>query len=141
MLNGSSAKYKNVFLLAHSMGGLLAADAYRYLYKLEPNIGEQNSLTAKLKSTLSYFFSYQQSSSYHSEDDMRFLINISGIISFDSPYFGLHPNVVLKTGLGKAKEAVPTQLPKTIPSSVAPLAKKAVNELIPEKVTLQSFSY
>lgn len=72
---------------------------------------------------------------------MRFLINISGIISFDSPYFGLHPNVVLKTGLGKAKEAVPTQLPKTIPSSVAPLAKKAVNELIPEKVTLQSFSY
>ena len=137
MLYGSSVKYKNVFLLAHSMGGILAADAYRYLYKIEPKIFQpdhSSSFVSKFKSTLTSFFSYQQSSSDHSGDDMRFLINISGIISFDSPYFGLHPNVVLKTGVLKAKEAVPT----SIPSSVAPIAKNAINQLIPEKVNLNS---
>ena len=129
MLHGSSVKYKNVFLVAHSMGGLIAADAYRYLYKLEPKSFQASSLAARVKSSFSSFFSYQQSSSDHSGEDMRFLINISGIIAFDSPYFGLHPNVILKTGMDKVKEAVPTQIPN-IPSSVVPIA----NQLIPEKV-------
>ncbi|KAJ3267542.1 hypothetical protein HK104_005788, partial [Borealophlyctis nickersoniae] len=34
LLHATTARYKCVILLAHSMGGLLAADAYQYLYDL-----------------------------------------------------------------------------------------------------------
>ncbi|KAJ3223274.1 hypothetical protein HK099_001315 [Clydaea vesicula] len=54
--------YSHVFLLAHSMGGLISVDAYKFLME---------------HSTLS-----------------RDLINIKGILTFDSPFFGLDSSIV-----------------------------------------------
>jgi pimeloyl-ACP methyl ester carboxylesterase len=61
LLNATTVQYSKVILLAHSMGGLLAVDAYRQLY---------------------------------SDSSVRGLVNIRGIISLDSPFFGIVPSVL-----------------------------------------------
>ena len=139
VLHGTSAKYKNVFLLAHSMGGLLSADAFKYLYKLDDaDLEGSPSLASRIYKSL---FTYQKtSSSSHTQDEMRSLINISAILAFDSPYFGLHQNVLTRTGLQKAKDAVPKELPP-VSGVLGPAINGAVEHLIPNKVLFYYFYY
>lgn len=114
------------------MGGLLSADAFKYLYKLDDaDLDGTRSLASRIYKSL---FTYQKSSSTsHTEDEMRSLVNISAILAFDSPYFGLHQNVITRTGLQKAKDAVPKELPP-ISGILGPAINGAVEHLIPNKV-------
>ncbi|KAL2912123.1 hypothetical protein HK105_208399 [Polyrhizophydium stewartii] len=163
LLHATSARYESVVLCAHSMGGFLAADAYRYLYRLpvpsdasagavvvedatdglppdevqnmQQHLAQQRSWLGRAASSLSSWFSYntQDPNAAH-PDDLRFLVNIRGIITFDSPFFGLHPNVVTKTGTAKAQAVVAT-LPETIPQ-ILPSPAAAVDTLIPDKIAV-----
>ncbi|KAI8896868.1 hypothetical protein BC833DRAFT_595802 [Globomyces pollinis-pini] len=111
ILHASTARYESVFLCAHSMGGILAADAYRYLYKVDPQ-----KEASRWDSVRSYF-SYAPDPNAPKADDMRFLVNIKGIITFDSPFYGLHSKVISVAGVGKAQE-VAVELPRHLPKDV-----------------------
>lgn len=132
MFNGSTAKYKNVFIFAHSMGGLLATDAYRHLYHLSPIPStESASLITRMASSFGSYFSNPPSLSSHNAEEMRFLVNITGIITFDTPFFGLHRNVILSTGVLKAKD-VAKELPSYIPSDL----RTPIVSMIPDNLSM-----
>jgi triacylglycerol esterase/lipase EstA (alpha/beta hydrolase family) len=46
ILHGSSAKYHGVYLAGHSMGGIMAADAYNYLYQVHYKYQDDSYYTA-----------------------------------------------------------------------------------------------
>ncbi|KAI8835302.1 hypothetical protein BC829DRAFT_422060 [Chytridium lagenaria] len=193
LLNATTVRAENVVLLAHSMGGLLASDAYQVLY----GVGEmgrnaranaealrrarEKARAENAVSSLSWFLkgvkafgsgvgkiggslrgsltsvntsveklenkdksveplnenivpSEKSSDTTPVENDkptetpdsptpvedeaafnpdlditeIRFLINIRGIITFDSPFFGLSSNVITSAGAGKVVNAVTT---------------------------------
>jgi hypothetical protein len=112
ILHGNSVSYKKVILLAHSMGGILAIDAYLNLYQVEE----------------SGYFSYGRTVN-HSSEDMRFLTRIKGILTFDSPFFGLHRNVFLKSGMEKA-----AQVAKSAPEIIS--TQVDVRNIIPDTIPL-----
>jgi hypothetical protein len=112
MFHGSSTKYKSVFLLAHSMGGILALDAYQSLYQIHDK---------------SYFYDHQHP---HTGDDMRVLTRIKGIIAFDSPFFGLANNVILSTGVQKAAGVV-----KLAPALVKSM-DLSLDKIVPETINV-----
>jgi hypothetical protein len=103
-----SVKFEKVVLLGHSMGGLLCADAYRSLYPIQKQKG---------------WFSYQKPS-LASSNEIRILLNIVGIITFDSPFYGLSTDIV-GTSLFKVPELIPLLSELGIPK---------VSELIPGHV-------
>ncbi|KAJ3309199.1 hypothetical protein HDV04_006306 [Boothiomyces sp. JEL0838] len=125
ILHGSTGRYESVILCAHSMGGLLAADAYRHLYRVQPVVNETQSWWSKAAGGVTSYFSYAPVEKNHTPDDMRFLVNIIAIFSFDSPFYGLHNNVVTKTGVMKAKE-IAQDLPKILPNNLTAPAIAAI---------------
>ncbi|KAJ3366080.1 hypothetical protein HDU91_002004 [Kappamyces sp. JEL0680] len=140
VFNGTSTKYSHVYLLAHSMGGLLSADAFRHLYKLQLKKPDSSSLLSRISSSVGSLFSYGPSPAEHSGDDMRVLVNIAGIITFDSPFFGLHKNVALQTALSKAREGaaeVPAAI-KAIPTMIPVDVAAPLVEMIPERVNIST---
>jgi hypothetical protein len=110
-----TVKYSKVILLAHSMGGLLCADAFRYLYQLE--------LQPEKKSWLGSFFSYTKPI-LASSDDIRLLLNIVGIVTFDSPFYGLSSNIV-----GTSLRKIPGLMPDFV-------RVPTMHELIPDQLPL-----
>ena len=84
LLNATTSQYKNVILIAHSMGGLLVCDAFRYLFSHE--ISEDITIQQDKLSA-------------------RHLVNIIGIFTFDSPYYGLHPSLTTSS-MRNAKDAI-----------------------------------
>ncbi|KAI9097393.1 hypothetical protein DFS34DRAFT_124200 [Phlyctochytrium arcticum] len=195
----TTGRYSCVILLAHSMGGLLAADAYQWIYtptekKPPKQSGKKKdgkpapktppatpaSATAAASSdnqtnVLSRLFgsfgikgkaptppseqyppgeaapedesttdaqapkepegdapdSPRSESDAHPDSEWRHLINIRGILAFDSPFYGLHTNVftqagstkayaVLTDGIYNAKTYLPAAL--TAASTLAPRA-------------------
>ncbi|KAJ3276326.1 hypothetical protein HDV01_004949 [Terramyces sp. JEL0728] len=138
ILHGSTARYESVILCAHSMGGLLAADAYRHLYRVQPVVAENQSWYSKAGGAVGSFFSYAPQEKKHTPDDMRFLVNIIAIFSFDSPFYGLHNNVVTKTGVMKAKE-IAQDLPKIIPSNLTVPAIAAIPDHVMVPTPVKDF--
>ncbi|KNC98969.1 uncharacterized protein SPPG_05925 [Spizellomyces punctatus DAOM BR117] len=154
----TTVRYECVILMAHSMGGLLAADAYQWMYALHKEKVEErleradaqakvdgattnvSPTTATGTAGVSSWFgrwgrgnkkedvtvvnlppttaetatpldtspeSFEQDgfegTDEHSPDSgIRFLVNIRGIITFDSPFYGLHTNVITQAGTNKA---------------------------------------
>ena len=106
LLHGNSATYHSVILCGHSMGGILAADAYNFLYST--HIAHQEP---GLLNSISSYLSHAPPSDHPSPSDIRFLLRIKGVFAFDSPFYGLHTSVI-SSGLRKSKELaiVPTDL-------------------------------
>ncbi len=118
LLNATTIQYSHVVLCAHSMGGLLAADAYRTIYDLKIPTTAPNPLvalfagigalfpgavplqTAKIEDNAATD-SQVKSANDPAEPTVRELINIAGIVTFDSPLYGLHTALPL-TGVNKA---------------------------------------
>ncbi|KAJ1345073.1 hypothetical protein BSLG_000588 [Batrachochytrium salamandrivorans] len=67
---------RQVILLAHSMGGPLSVDAARKIHEMAKGDVSQHA------------------------------VHIRGIISFDSPFFGLHPNTLSVAGSGRMQGAL-----------------------------------
>jgi pimeloyl-ACP methyl ester carboxylesterase len=78
----SASQYSPVIVCGHSMGGLLAVDAARAL--LDNRMKGPTSMNADVE------------------------VNIRAVFAFDSPFFGLHPNVILEAGAEKVKQKVET---------------------------------
>jgi hypothetical protein len=113
-------------LLAHSMGGLLAVDAYRYLYKQELLDLSPTSPKDTSQSILGRFLSHSSPSNpQDTEHSARHLVNIVGILSFDSPFYGLDQRIYTQSSLRNVQNAV-----KSIP---APNIDH-VRQLIPKHV-------
>lgn len=70
ILQNVKSTYRHTILLSHSMGGLLAADAYIDL---------------------------------QTHPEIHHLVNITALISFDAPFFGIRTTSLAKTGMMKAK--------------------------------------
>ncbi|KAJ3296246.1 hypothetical protein HK104_001811 [Borealophlyctis nickersoniae] len=219
LLHATTARYKCVILLAHSMGGLLAADAYQYLYDLHRKGDAQkkgdekgkavvketdggggtaaNGWFATVTTTLMTSFrtgkstvliepanpattpteglpagdaastsdaagassgpaepspsasqpadlgpavtpgdptktgqlsdaEWERSEVLDDEidSDTRFLVNIRGIITFDSPFYGLHPGVITQAGTTKALSIVSEGISNA--TTYIPMALEAV---------------
>jgi hypothetical protein len=129
-----TVQYSKVILLGHSMGGILAADSYRYLYQIERTSDTSNASTLqRIKS----WFSYSKPQ-LASEEEMRMLVNIVGVIAFDSPFYGLHPRLI-NTSIGKLPEIVPEleiPIPKPkdlIPDHIDVPISKGLNLPVPTK--------
>ncbi|KAI9350502.1 hypothetical protein DFJ73DRAFT_832399 [Zopfochytrium polystomum] len=116
ILNSSAPEFDNVVILAHSMGGLLAIDAYRRLYALDEVSSQKSESKEKVelvfatdetddldtkadgpsnssKSEKGLFSSKPRVPTNSVRDPFRPNVNIIAIISFDSPFFGLSPSV------------------------------------------------
>ena len=119
LLHGNSVNYHSVILCGHSMGGIMAADAYNYLYSTHL-LHQESGFAASLAS----YFSHAPSGDTPSPEDIRFLLRIKGIFSFDSPFYGLHTNVI-SSGLKKSKEL-----------AVLPTDLKPIIEIMPKNVTI-----
>lgn len=122
-----------------SLGGLLASDAVRYLYKLKVDEAEssQKGLISRVSEKISSIFSYSESSMDHHPDDIRFLVNVSAVITFDSPFFGLHQNVLTRTGMEKGKETIkdlPDQVKKNIPTTIT---RPIIEKIVPDTIGLE----
>ena len=109
----------------HSMGGLLAMDAYRYLYHDElstlkplPDPPSEEGWAARIKG----FF--ETRSPAPGIESARALVNITAILNFDSPLYGLDPRILTQSSLRNAQQAA-----TSIKPSVAHLA-----HLIPKSV-------
>lgn len=120
LMNATSTIYAKVIILSHSMGGLLSADAYISLYSVRKS--EQD------KSFFQKWFSYNYDP-VHDPKDIRTLVNITGLFSFDSPFFGLQRSVIHTTGVLKGRQVVQTIDRQTV-LSLAP----NITDLIPDKV-------
>ncbi|KAJ3413137.1 hypothetical protein HDV05_008475 [Chytridiales sp. JEL 0842] len=160
LLNATTVLYDAVILLAHSMGGLMAADAYSLLYELDDKALDDDSDRVELadqkkvdagdvggtKTNASWVASAMSKlailrrtpTSTNTENNpqdnstllengeteclTRHLVNIRGILTFDSPFYGLSSSVVTSAGTNKALNAVSTI------SSVAGAVAKGVAE-------------
>ena len=91
LIHATTFKAKNVILIGHSMGGILAVDAFNYLQDL----------------------------------DCKNLIHIIGILTVDSPFYGLS-NHTSKSSITNLKEAITQIQPQDlIPESIhVPISKE-----------------
>lgn len=97
------------------MGGLLASDAYRYLYEhelldtTEPKAPPEGFFSRLFVSRSLASATAQENTADHSA---RHLVNITGLLAFDSPFFGLDPRIVTAGGpsrnVNRALAALPT---------------------------------
>lgn len=206
LIYATTGRYECVILMAHSMGGLLAADAYQYMYalhkeKVEERLGDpeeeatadgreeatteskqlQGSATvpssapqaSSMSALTSWFGSWTiggkkgsgntvsssksdcngplndlkkgvdtdgfEGTDEHSPDsDVRVLVNIRGIITFDSPFYGLHTNVITQAGTNKAIALVSEGLYN--PKAYLPAAMEAVSTYAPRTIDLPTGS-
>ncbi|KAI9206181.1 uncharacterized protein BJ171DRAFT_499037 [Polychytrium aggregatum] len=123
--NAGTTSYSGVILMAHSMGGLAAVDAYRSLYGVDSADGSDAPSFAA--SGISNETPSQAATV--SAGDIRKLINIIGIVTFDSPFYGLTPNVFTESGSRNAMNYVSSMLPFQSPTEVskAPAGPKPDN--------------
>ncbi|KAI9364429.1 hypothetical protein DFJ73DRAFT_809378 [Zopfochytrium polystomum] len=194
LLHATTMQYKSVVLMAHSMGGLLCADAYSLLYRLkkpeamapalspasttldeqpddnssvgspvttepkqqdreankEPAVGwfarstmtlgaitnvlRRNALpsSSSSKSTSSSSSSVLSSNDTQESEEpividsesIRLLVRISGIIAFDSPFYGLASNVITSAGKNKVFDFVGSAA-AAVGSYITPGTRKA----------------
>jgi hypothetical protein len=116
-----TVQYSKVILLGHSMGGILAADSYRFLYQIE---GTTDSTNASTLQRIKSWFSYSKPQ-LATEEEMRMLLNIVGVITFDSPFYGLHPHLI---------NASINKLPEIVPDLEIPIPKP--KDLIPDHINV-----
>ncbi|KAJ3041489.1 hypothetical protein HDV00_009285 [Rhizophlyctis rosea] len=72
------------------------------------------------------------------ESDIRLLVNVRGIITFDSPFYGLHTNVITQAGTSKAVSVVSEGLSNVtayLPSAVD-AAHHAAAAYLPEFISV-----
>jgi hypothetical protein len=126
LLNGSTTVYRRVVILSHSMGGLLSADAYNSLYSVRKS--------EKDKSFFQKWFSYNYDPE-HDPNDIRTLVNITGLFSFDSPFFGLERSVIHTTGVSKGQTLARTIDRQTL-ISLAP----NIADMLPDRIHITPMS-
>ncbi|KAJ3183585.1 hypothetical protein HDU85_002014 [Gaertneriomyces sp. JEL0708] len=194
ILHATTGRYDYVILLAHSMGGLLAADVYRYMYAKqrgevdkwmeegreeggiegigvvasEPSqelpIEEKKStwwnpfnglgrMGAGVRSNNAENVAKEPTLRTSPEilnnvenlpsppvapkdvvdetrlsDSFRAFVNIRAILTFDSPFFGLHANLITQAGPRSAVALMSDA------GSYVPILRDAVTDLVPDKV-------
>ncbi|ORZ37025.1 hypothetical protein BCR44DRAFT_1431309 [Catenaria anguillulae PL171] len=93
---GNPAARLNVVLIAHSMGGLVVADAVRMLYDEDDGVEGSFSTSFAIKTVASTdLVSFrQQPHPPRPRPASQHPINVLGVLAFDSPYFHLHPDML-----------------------------------------------
>lgn len=107
IMNATWPEYQGVIIIAHSMGGLIAADACRKLFKagISSSISEDLSLNTKEAGERDQSPADINASVYVSQH-LNGHVNILAVFSYDSPFFGLNPNVFSVAVGTKAVEMV-----------------------------------
>ncbi|KAI8906383.1 hypothetical protein EDD86DRAFT_210599, partial [Gorgonomyces haynaldii] len=126
LLFASTHKYKQTILCGHSMGGLLAVEAYRHLYSVSY---EPDTRLQRIYNFIKPWITYTVDR--HPPDDIRVLVNVIGILTFDSPFYGITNKVYFLTGVNKTVQ-VAKDMPKILPQMVSMDA--AVDNVIPNEV-------
>ncbi|KAI8812869.1 hypothetical protein BJ742DRAFT_792036 [Cladochytrium replicatum] len=169
LLHATTVRYEAVIIVAHSMGGILAADVYRHLYgitELERKVHKSSDKAGNEESTAETTADPESASSpaynadtlpekiesndaspiseagekeetdavddlIHPGSEARLLVNIRGIIAFDSPFYGLSPAVITQTGANKVFSVVSALVPKNPPHVHVPFFGATFGYLFP----------